>query len=188
MCSLHQKHLYSKCTHCFACFTCDRSALTRRYCSKAMSQVEGQEYTYIGDFPQSSLIPLHHTHGSPGMSNSFGHRMRTEYSRMEEYLRAEDYATYRLVHPLTCDQLPPGAQLSSAPYPKYLLAQTSPYPHFSSPWPAQEAYHYGMPSVSSNFCIQFVFFISNVMWVFEPTTFVVSPTSYATGTLCILSI
>ncbi|XP_056595729.1 spexin prohormone 2 [Triplophysa dalaica] len=116
-----------------------------------MSQVEGQEYTYRGDFPQSSLMPLHHAHGSPGMSNSFGH---TEYSRMEESLRVEDCAAYRLVQPLTCDQLPPGAQLNSATYPEYLLAQTSHYPHLmgqsygsiTSPWPAQEAYHYGMPS------------------------------------------
>lgn len=122
--------------------------------SKAMSPDDEQEFSYRGDLSQNSL---HHTH--PGMSNSFSHGVHTEYSRMEESLRAEDYATYRIIHPLTCDQLSSVAQLSSAPYPEYLLAQTSHYQHLmgqsygsiSSPWPAQEVYHYGMPSVSANF-------------------------------------
>ncbi|XP_065154097.2 spexin prohormone 2 [Paramisgurnus dabryanus] len=119
-----------------------------------MSQLEGQEYSYRRDLSPNSHIPLHHTHGSPRMTDSFNHGMHTEYSRMEESLRAEDYGTYRFIHPLTCDRLPSVSNLRSRSYPEYLVAQSSHYQHvvgqsygsISGPWPSQEAYHYGMTS------------------------------------------
>jgi len=76
---------------------------------------------------------------------------------MEESVREDDYTTYRILHPLTYDPLPPVAQHGSASYSEYLLAPSSHYQHallgqpyssIRSPWPSQEAFQYGMSSVS----------------------------------------
>ncbi|XP_077066453.1 spexin prohormone 2 isoform X2 [Siphateles boraxobius] len=122
-----------------------------------MNELEGQEYSYRRDLSDGSLVPLHHhTHESPRMANLFSHVMHSGpgYSRMEESLREDDYTTYRILHPLTCDPLPPVAHFGSASYSEYLLAPSSHYQHalgqtyssIRSPWPSQEAFHYGMSS------------------------------------------
>ncbi|XP_050955812.1 spexin prohormone 2 [Labeo rohita] len=121
-----------------------------------MNESEDQEYSYRRDSSEGSVVPLHDTHGSPRMANLISHGMHSEpgYSRMEEPLREGDYTTYRILHPLTCDPLPPVAHFSSASYPEYLLAQSSHYQHVIgqpySAWPSQEAFHYGMSS--GDFC------------------------------------
>ncbi len=119
-----------------------------------MNELEDQEYSYKRELSEGSLVPLHHTHESPRMANLISHGMHSVpgYSRMEESLREDDYTTYRILPQLTCDPLPPVAHFSSASYPEYLLAQSSHYPHVLgqpySSWPPQEAFHYGMSSVS----------------------------------------
>ncbi|XP_051740635.1 spexin prohormone 2 isoform X2 [Ctenopharyngodon idella] len=121
-----------------------------------MNEPEGQEYSYRRDLSEGSLVPLHHTHGSPRDANLFSHGMHSGpgYSRMEEALQEDDYTTYRILHPLTCDPMPPVAHFSSASYSEYLLPPPSHYQHalgqpyssIRSPWPSQEAFHYGISS------------------------------------------
>ncbi|XP_067292284.1 spexin prohormone 2 [Pseudorasbora parva] len=119
-----------------------------------MNELEGQEYSYRD--VSEGLVPLHHTHESPRRANLFSHGMHSGlgYPRMEESPREDDYTTYRILHPLSCDPLPPVAHFSSAPYSEFVLAPSSHYQHtlgqpyssIRSPWPSQEAFHYGMSS------------------------------------------
>lgn len=132
--------------------------LQQHYNIRRMNEPEGQEYSYRRDLSEGSLVPLHHTHGNPRDANLFSHGMHSGpgYSRMEEALQEDDYTTYRILHPLTCDPMPPVAHFSSASYSEYLLPPPSHYQHalgqpyssIRSPWPSQEAFHYGISSVS----------------------------------------
>lgn len=139
-----------------------------------MNDLDGQEYSYRRDLTDGSLVPLHHTNESPRMANLFSHGMHSGpgYARMEESLREDDYTTYRILHPLTYDPLPPVAHFGSASYSEYLLAPSSHYQHalgqpyssIRSPWPSQEAFHYGMPSVSVHKLKYLLCEILNLIW------------------------
>ncbi|XP_048013984.1 uncharacterized protein tesmin isoform X5 [Megalobrama amblycephala] len=129
--------------------------LQQHYNIRRMNESEGQEYSYRRELSEGSLVPLQHSHESPRNENLFSHGMHSGlgYSRTEEALQEDDY-TYRILHPLTCDPVPQVAHFSSAPYSEYLLPPSSHYQHalgqpyssIRSPWPSQEAFHYGISS------------------------------------------
>ncbi|TRY87990.1 hypothetical protein DNTS_007018 [Danionella cerebrum] len=113
-----------------------------------MNELEGQEYSYRGATSEGHMIPHRNAHGSPQLTNLVTHHMPSApgYSRIDETQREDDYATYRILHPVACDPMPQVTHYSPATYSEYILAQPSHYHCPYNPWASQGAFHHGMPS------------------------------------------